>query len=270
MTRPDLDELLRLAEHVARAAGELLRTGRPEHLAVDTKSSPTDAVTEMDRAAEALLVEALLAARPDDGVLGEEGTDRPGSSGVRWVVDPLDGTVNYLYGIPHYTVAVAAEVDGVVEVGVVHDPSADETYSAVRGRGASVDGRALRVTEVGDLSQAMVGTGFGYGAERRARQGTVLASVLPRVRDIRRSGSAAYDLCSLARGRLDAYYEQGLHPWDLAAAGLVAAEAGARVEGLHGRPASYRLVVATHPGLFPALHDLLAALDADADPQGAG
>lgn len=266
----DLDALLVLAVRLARSAGDLLRDLRPATLDIGTKSTPTDVVTEMDRAAERLVVEGLLAERPDDAVLAEEGGGSAGRSGVRWVVDPLDGTVNYLYGIPHYAVSIAAEVDGEVAVGVVHDPGEGRTYTAVRGAGAWCDGVRLRCSQPADLSQALVATGFGYAATRRAAQARVLLEVLPRVRDIRREGAAALDLCAVAAGRVDAFYERGLAPWDLAAGGLVAREAGARVEGLRGQPAGGDLVVAAAPGIFPALHDLLEGLAADTDGQETG
>lgn len=275
-TRPDPRALLDLAVGAAHAAGRLLEARPDRALTVDTKSTATDVVTEMDTAAERLVVETLLTARPDDGLLGEEGGGRPGRSGVRWVVDPIDGTVNYLYGIPQYAVSIAAELvppgpaaahTGVGEVvaGVVHQPATGATYTAVRGEGAFQDGRRLSVSGQEDLGQALVATGFGYAADRRARQAEVLRAVLPRVRDIRRLGSAALDLCLVASGQVDGYYERGLQPWDLAAGGLVAREAGARVEGLHGAPPGERLVLAAGPRLFAALHDLLAPLGPDRD-----
>lgn len=262
----DAADLLAIATAVAREAGVLLRERRPAgDLAFDTKSTPTDVVTVMDRAAERLIVDRLRAARPGDAVLAEEGGARAGGSGVRWVVDPIDGTVNYLYGLPQWGVSIAAEVDGTVVAGVVVDPSKDETYAAVRGRGATCNGAPLRVTGCAELGQALVATGFGYAAERRAVQARVVGAVLPRVRDIRRLGSSALDLCAVALGRVDAFYERGLAPWDLAAGGLIAAEAGAVVAGLNGRPAGPDLVIATNPALFGPLHDLLAGLAADRD-----
>ncbi len=263
-----LDELSALALEAARAAGELL-LARPDHLPVDTKSSPTDVVTAMDRRSEELLVSRLLGARPDDGLLGEEGGQRLGTSGVRWVVDPLDGTVNYLYGHPVWAVSVAAEVDGQPAVGVVHCPAVAETYVGVRGRGAwrlAGDGRrALQVGRPPELAAALVGTGFGYTEQRRQSQGRVIGAVLPRVRDVRRVGAASVDLCWVADGRLDAYWEKGLKPWDLAAGQVVATAAGAQVMGLRGMPAGEELVLAAAPGLAGPLHDLLCDLGADED-----
>jgi myo-inositol-1(or 4)-monophosphatase len=277
----DLDELLDVAVAAARAAGEFLVSSRPESLRVATKSTPTDVVTQMDTAAQRMIGERLRAERPDDAMLGEEGphgddlapsrrarTGAVASSGrsrVRWIVDPIDGTVNYLYALPQWAVSIAAEVDGVVEVGAVLDPSKGELFTAVRGDGAFLNGEPIKVSGCDDLSLALIGTGFGYDARRRARQSQVLTGVLPTVRDIRRLGAASLDLCALACGRLDGYYERGLNVWDYAAAGLVAAEAGARVGGLNGRPASGVLFVAATPAVFDPLRDLLSELAADRD-----
>ena len=206
---------------------------------------------------------------PGDAILGEEGDDLPGTSGVRWVIDPIDGTVNYLYDLPSWAVSVAAEIDGITVVGVVAAPALGETYVAVRGRGARLHDahgvRTLRVNDPVELPHALVATGFGYTVDRRRGQARVVSEVIPAVRDIRRGGACSIDLCSLAAGRVDAYYERGPRAWDLAAGGLVALEAGARVEGLHGAPAGEDLIIAAGPHLFRDLHDLLATLSADAD-----
>jgi myo-inositol-1(or 4)-monophosphatase len=260
----DPAELLALARDVVARAAALITTARTEALGdVSSKSSPTDPVTAADRAAERFVVDTLLAARPTDGVLGEEGAERPGTSGVRWVVDPIDGTVNFLYGIPAYAVSLAAEVDGVTMAGVVRNVVTGEEWTATRGGGAYRDQTRLRGSSAVRLDRALVGTGFGYDAERRRHQARVVAEVLPRVRDIRRIGSAALDLCAAAEGRLDAYYERGLSPWDLAAGELVAAEAGLRVTGLRGRPPGEAMTLAAPPALHAPLHDLLVELDAD-------
>jgi myo-inositol-1(or 4)-monophosphatase len=265
----DVEELLELAITIARATGELLTDERPDDMTVGTKSTPTDVVTEMDTRAEQLIARMLHNARPGDRLLGEEGTQAAESTapttGVRWIVDPIDGTVNYLYRLPQWAVSIAAEVDGVIEAGVVFDPSKGELFTAVRGGGAFLNGRRIATTRCTTLAQAMVATGFGYDASRRARQAVVLTHVLPVVRDIRRLGAASLDLCSVACGRVDAYFERGLNFWDHAAGALVAAEAGAQVEGLHGQPASDSILVAAPPALFPALHDLVAAIGADHD-----
>ena len=258
--------LLDLATDLAREAGALaLRMRRGVSVAA-TKSSPTDVVTEADRAVEQLLLSGIAAARPDDGVLGEEGAAVAGTSGLRWVVDPVDGTVNFLYGIPQWAVSIGVEDASGALVGVVYDPGKDELFQAVRGEGASLNGSAISCTSVGSLAEALVGTGFGYDARRRAAQARVLPDLLPRARDIRRLGSGALDLCGVAAGRLDAYYEQGLAPWDLCAGGLIAREAGALVTGLRGAAAGPALVLAAGPGVHGELHDLLVEHDADADP----
>lgn len=262
-TPPDLVELRELAEHTARRAGALLLEGAGRaRTEVSTKSTGTDMVTEMDRAAEALITDALLRARPDDSILGEEGADHAGTSSVRWVVDPLDGTTNYVYGVPGFNVSIGAEVDGRAAVGAVFDVVRQELFSAGRGLGATRDGEPIRVSEATDLRLALVGTGFSYEPERRRLQAQVLVDVLPRIRDIRRQGAAAVDLCSVACGRLDAYYERGLAPWDLAAGGLIAAEAGAEVTDFGGEGPRAGAVVAAGPGIAQALRDLLATTGA--------
>jgi len=262
----DPDATLALATDLAREGGALALSMRAGVEQLDPKSSPTDVVTAADQAVERLLVSALAAARPADGVLGEEGGATAGTSGVRWVLDPIDGTVNYLYGIPQWAVSIGVEDGDGTAVGVVFDPSKGELWPAVRGGGAVLDGQPLRCSSCTELSLALVGTGFGYDARRRAAQATALPDLLPRVRDLRRLGSGALDLCGVAAGRLDAYFEQALSAWDLSAGGLIATEAGALVRGLRGRPAGADLVIASGPGVFDALHDLLVSYDADADP----
>ncbi|HEY1641100.1 MAG TPA: inositol monophosphatase family protein [Streptosporangiaceae bacterium] len=288
---PDSAGLAELACSVAREAGDLLATRHGRVTVVETKSSPTDVVTEMDRAAEDLIRRRILAARPGDSILGEEGgqldapagaaggAGAPGGVPVRWIVDPLDGTVNYLYGLPDWAVSIAAEVDGAVVAGAVWVPARGSLFTATAGGGAwlqrpgtapAAAAQRLACTSGVPLAAALVGTGFGYEAGRRVVQGAVIAAVLPLVRDIRRGGSAAVDLCSVAAGRLDAFYERGLHAWDFAAGGLIAREAGAQVGGLHGRPASESMTLAAGPGLFAGLHDLLAGLDPERDAAAPG
>ena len=261
---PDPLALLALAIELARRAGALALAMHAGLGAHDTKSTPTDVVTAADRASEQLLVEGIRAARPGDGILGEEGASDDGTTGVRWVVDPIDGTVNYLYGLPHWAVSIGIEMDGVTVAGVVLNPAADELFCATLGGGATLNGVPLRCTGVTELAQTLVATGFGYDARRRAAQSVVVNAVLPVVRDLRRQGAGALDLCAVAAGRVDAYYEQGLSPWDMSAGLLIATEAGARTGGLRGRAPSYDLVLAAGPGVFDALHDLLVAADADA------
>ncbi|MGP4011134.1 inositol monophosphatase family protein [Streptomyces sp. 4N124] len=263
MTDPLHSDLLALAQEAARQAGELLRDGRPADLAVAaTKSSPIDVVTEMDIAAEKLITGLIADRRPDDGFLGEEGASVEGSSGIRWVIDPLDGTVNYLYGLPTWAVSIAAEQNGERVVGVVAAPMRGETFHAIRGGGAWATGawdgeRKLTCRPAPPLDQALVSTGFNYVSEVRAHQADVVQKLIPLLRDIRRGGSAAVDLCDVAAGRLDGYYERGLHPWDLAAGDLIAREAGALTGGRPAEPPSNALTVAATPGVFEPLQRLL-------------
>jgi myo-inositol-1(or 4)-monophosphatase len=264
----DPKTLLKLAVDTAHEAGILIRERREAvtRMAVSaTKSTPTDVVTDSDTAAEQLIRDRLLAARPEDAILGEEGGASDGGSGVRWLVDPIDGTVNYLYGIPQYAVSIAAQQDGDAVAAVVHNPVSLETWTATRGGGAYLDGERVRESGCDRLEFALVATGFGYDAARRARQAAILAQILPSVRDIRRAGAASLDLCAVAMGRVDGYYERGLGPWDLAAGALIAEEAGAVVGGLAGAAAGPELVIAAGPALFPALHDLLAPMRPDHD-----
>ncbi|MGW5652906.1 inositol monophosphatase family protein [Streptomyces humi] len=263
MTDPLHTELLGLAREAAARAGELLRDGRPADLSVArTKSSPIDVVTEMDIAAEKLITDLISGHRPDDGFLGEEGASSEGTSGVRWVIDPLDGTVNYLYGLPTWAVSIAAEVGGQTVAGVVAAPMRGETYHAVRGAGAWATGawegeRALVCRPVAPLSEALVSTGFNYVTNVRTHQAEVAARLIPLLRDIRRSGSAAIDLCDVAGGRLDGYFERGLNAWDWGAGDLIAREAGALTGGRPGERPNRDLTVAGTPGVFEPLQRLL-------------
>ncbi len=258
-------ELIGLAERAAAEAAALLAEGATRPRAtVDTKSSATDLVTEMDRAAEALVVETILGARPDDGVLGEEGASRPGTSGVRWVIDPLDGTTNYVYGHPGVGVSVAAQVAGTTVAGCVIDVVTGDRYRAVAGGGAERNGAPITTSTRTDLARALVATGFGYDAAARAAQGRLLAAILADIRDIRRVGAAALDLCSVACGRVDAFYELTLSPWDYAAGALIASEAGAVVCDLDGQFPTGPVVLAAPPALIGPLRDLLLAGGAEA------
>ncbi len=261
--------LLGLAWRAARLAGDLLLDGRHGELEIRTKSTRTDLVTHMDTAAEELIVATILAERPDDAILGEEGGERAGRSSVRWVVDPLDGTVNYAYGLPGWAVSVAAQVDGRVEVGVVDVPVYAETYVAVHGGGARrVTARGEDVLVPGSpsgLGQALVATGFGYDAGRRAAQARTLCQVLPEVRDIRRAGAAAVDLCWTASGLTDCYYERGLQPWDHAAGVLVAREAGLVAGGPGGGPPDSDLTWLAPAPLASSWLALLTRAGADRD-----
>ena len=263
------DELLEIARSTALAAAELIHRKRAGGVAVAAlKSSPVDVVTEADRESEDLIRSLLADARPGDGFLGEEsGAGDAPTSGVTWVVDPIDGTVNYLYDIPDYAVSIAA-VEGGADpetwtalAGVVVNPVLGEVYTATRGGGALLRDtrgeRRLQVATGTQLASALVATGFSYTAERRERQASALTRLIPLIRDIRRFGSAALDLCAVAAGRVDAYYERGLHPWDHAAGALIAAEAGAQVAGLGGAPAGSLMTIAAEPGLFAQLEPLL-------------
>ena len=272
----DLAALEDLATRVAVAAGRLVVDERPSEVeASATKSSPTDIVTVMDTRAEELIRQLLLAERPDDAVLGEEGDDHPGTTGITWVVDPIDGTVNYLYDIPAYAVSIAAaegdpQAPGQWRVlaGAVADPALRRVFHAKAGGGAYERGwdeatdapspARLHVGSVELLSGALVGTGFGYTPERRTEQGEKLLELLPLVRDIRRIGSAALDLCAVASGRLDGFYEVGLNPWDMAAGWLIVTESGGVVTGPGGGPPQAALTVAGNPAVQPKL---LAVLD---------
>ena len=249
MTTPT--ELRLLAESVAREVGEQITERRNSGFSWDTKSSTTDVVTEIDTWAEAKVVELLVAARPHDGLLGEEGTSTEGSTGVLWTIDPIDGTTNLLYDIPGYSVSVGASIDGVALAGAVYDPVRSELFSASTGDGATRNGKPISVSGATDLATSLLGTGFSYNRDERARQGSTMEMILPAVRDIRRLGGAALDLCNVASGRLDAYAERGLSPWDFAAGAVIAAEAGADViTGPFTR--------ASTPGITAALDDLLA------------
>jgi myo-inositol-1(or 4)-monophosphatase len=240
---------------MAREAGSLLleRFGGPAS-GVEEKSSATDMVSAADRDAEALIHGVLRRERPDDGLLAEEGSSERAASGRRWVVDPLDGTTNFLYGVPQWAVSIALEdADGGL-AGVVLDPVRNELFSAERGQGATLNGEPLRIPDHDELATALVATGFGYDAERRAKQAEVLRRVLPAIRDVRRAGAAALDLCWLAAGRVDAYYERGLNHWDWAAARLIVIEAGGEVADL--APDPHGLAAASRP-LLPKLLTLL-------------
>lgn len=263
MTTELPQHLLGVAERVGSAAAEyvaaLRPTGRVE--VAYTKSSATDAVTAIDRASEEFIRSRLLAERPNDTIIGEEGDDHVGSSGVSWLVDPIDGTVNFIYGIPAYAVSIAAEVGGEVVAGFVVNVVSGESWAAHVGGGSATP--LSRSGPSDGLAHALVATGFNYLPAVRARQATAVARLLPQVRDIRRFGSAALDLCALAAGRIDAYVEQGLQPWDLAAGVLIARESGMVVAGLDadgtiGEPGE-RLVMAAHEAIAEEFFDLVLA-----------
>ena len=260
-------ELLDIARLIASETATLIRDGRAGARVHATKSSAIDIVTQMDLAAERHLRERLAQLRPDDAILGEEGEDSPGTSGVTWILDPIDGTVNYLYGLPHYAVSVAAVTgpprahEWTAQAGAVADGSGT-VWSASRGGGAFKDGERLLRQSAPALDATLLATGFQYVAQRRERQGQIVTGMLGQVRDIRRLGAAAVDLCLVAAGTIDAYYEHGLHAWDFAAGALIAQEAGVRVAGIDGGAADERLLVAAHPDVWDTLMEALMSAGA--------
>ena len=246
------DELLALALGVAQEAGELLMD-RPTTFNLSTKTGALDFATQMDHASEKYIVTALLTARPNDGIIGEEGASRPSTSGITWVIDPIDGTVNYLYGLPGWNVSIAAKDEHGPLVGVVHAPTINSTWTGIRGGGAFLNGSLIHCNDPVELDVALIGTGFAYNLGKRAEQGEIVAALLPQIRDLRRIGAAAVDLCYVAMGGLDGYFEAGLMEWDIAAGGLIADEAGARVTTNRAG-----ITVCAGPGLHPVLVDAIA------------
>ena len=243
-----MNDLLELAVQIAKKAGALLLE-RPAHLSVDTKTSDIDIVTQMDKLSEKLIVDSILANRPDDGIIGEEGANRPSKSGYTWVIDPIDGTVNYFYNMHGWSVSIAIrDVNGVV-IGVVYAPTLNSLFTATRGGGAYLNGNAIKANDPVELNKALIATGFHYRNELREIQLKQFTELILKVRDIRRNGSAAMDICNVAAGLVDGYYEMGLHPWDRDAAELIATEAGAQVS-VHGE-----LTIAAGPHL----HGILSA-----------
>lgn len=265
---PELrQDLATLAAKIATEVGQKVHSMRSSGVQVaETKSSLTDVVTEADRLAEALVVETLQSTRPEDAILGEEGTAHSGTTGITWIIDPIDGTVNYLYDLPAYCVSIAACVadstafaDGQRAIaGAVYNPQTDELFVAAQGQGATRNGAQINVNSDVALNTSLVATGFGYTAERRSEQAAILMRVLPKIRDIRRIGTAAYDLCLLASGRVDAYYERGIQPWDYAAGALIATEAGATLLGRDdATPVGEPLFVAAPQAIVRQLRDLI-------------
>lgn len=262
-------ELLPLAlEALSNARNSLATQSRQ---VIDTKSSDTDPVTAADRALERSIREIINQQRPQDSFVGEEfGASNQSEGNTRWIVDPIDGTVNYSYSIPSYAISIAAEVNGQIEVGLVFDVAHNELFQAVRGQGATCNGEPIRPSDQAELAQALCGTGFGYSAATRKLQAQVLLEVIDEIRDIRRFGAAAIDICWTGAGRLDGYFETGLKPWDYAAASLIATEAGAsfitNLPGIGNDP----LTIAACPALFEALKTRIAGLYGSTDNQPVG
>jgi myo-inositol-1(or 4)-monophosphatase len=257
---PQARDLLDLATEIAaKAAVVVERYAAERTFAIETKSSPTDLVTEADREAEALIVREILAARPNDGLLGEEGALREAASGIRWVIDPIDGTTNFVYGIPAYSISIGVERDGQMVAGVVHDVALKEAYTASLGAGAHLNGRPIQASSRTDLGSSLWGIGFAYDPHRRDAQARFYDRVMVHIRDVRRMGSAALDLCRVACGQLDGYYEFQLNPWDIAAGGIIVREAGGVTRGFHGYTFEQGYVLASNAALS---EPMLAVLDA--------
>jgi myo-inositol-1(or 4)-monophosphatase len=245
-----MNELLDLAVDIAKKAGELL-LARPKTLDINTKSSDIDIVTQMDRASEKFIVESILAKRPDDGIIGEEGADRPSKSGYTWVIDPIDGTVNYLYNMAGWSISIAIKDSQGTLVGVVYSPTINALFTAIRGGGSYLNGAKLACNDPIELNRALLATGFAYRKELREEQVHQFNKLILNIRDYRRNGSAAIDICHVAAGIVDGYYEMGLYEWDRAAAELIATEAGAKVS-VHGE-----LTIAAGPYLYGKLSEIL-------------
>ncbi len=261
-TTEDPKELANRARELVSEAAQAVKQMRTDVIdSAITKSSPTDPVTEADKAAEQAIVDGITTDRPNDSIRGEEGADKTGTSGVTWHIDPIDGTTNYLYDYPSYAVSVAAEISGVVVAGAVFDVASGDLYSAHRGARSVCNDEPIHVTTKDELSSALVATGFSYLPNRRREQAEVLVELLPLIRDIRRAGSAAVDLCLLASGRVDAYYESGLNFWDFAAGWIIVEQAGGACTGLHSDDPDPSLLVAGGPVVHGLLRSALQAFE---------
>jgi myo-inositol-1(or 4)-monophosphatase len=259
---PSPGQLRSLAGTIATEAGDFAAAGRRAGVGpAESKSSATDLVTRWDRAAETLIVDRILGAFPGDGIVGEEGGGRASGSGRTWWIDPIDGTTNFVYDLPGWAVSIAVSDDDGALAGAVYIPATAELFAAERGGGATLNGVPLRHSNCDDLAHALVATGFSYDRHRRVEQGRRIAAILPQVRDIRRLGAAAVDLCHAAAGRVDIYFEEGLGPWDYAAGSLIAVEAGCVVTDLRGGPFGVHGIVACPPRLHDATIELLARAD---------
>ncbi len=245
-------ELVTLAEEVARSAGALLMQ-RPDSFTFTEKSSAVDFATQMDQQAESLIVKSLLAARPDDGIIAEEGAAQSSKSGITWVIDPLDGTVNYLYGLPGWNISIAAKNQEGVIAGVVFAPTINSLWKATKGGGAYLNNKVIKCNDPVNLNLALIATGFSYDLDLRKEQGARIQRLIPQIRDLRRNGAAAVDLCYVAMGAVDAYFESSLKEWDFAAGGLIATEAGALISGRTGGAPDGDMVVCAGPSLHAQL-----------------
>lgn len=257
------EDLHALACAAAREAATMIHGRLGEVLTVETKISDIDLVTEVDRASEAMITDRILAARPEDGIIGEEGTGIDGSSGVAWLIDPIDGTTSYVYGLPGFSVSIAAQLGDIVVAGVVLAPAINAEFSATLDGGATKNGAPVRCRPTTGLDKAMIATGFSPELHRRARQGSIFAELIPQIRDIRRMGSAALDLAVVAGGHVDAYFEVGLSPWDYAAGELIAREAGAKTIVEPDAATGRSFVAAASPGIADEFFTLLRELGAD-------
>lgn len=255
----DPAELMNLATWLAKSAGKIVRdAATSQRSSIATKTSTTDNVTATDQASEEFIASQLKSSRPDDGILGEEGAAVASKNGIEWVIDPIDGTTNFIYGLPNFAVSVGATVDGIPVAGAVYNPSTDELFCAYTGGGAFLNDTSISVNRADDFSLALIATGFAYNPEVRAQQGRIVAELLPQVRDIRRLGSAALDICNVACGRVDAYYEQGVRPWDVTAASVVLREAGGIVTGFTDDMPWNDVVAACTTGIHSRLRALAA------------
>ena len=247
------DELLELAESIALKAGKLL-INRPSKFELDQKSGVFDFATQMDHESEKLIVAEILSSRPDDGLVGEEGTNRPSKTGITWVIDPIDGTVNYLYDIPGWCISIGIKDESGPLAGVVYSPATNSLWKADRGGGAFLNDSPISCNEPVALNRALVGSGFAYDIEKRKIQAALISRLLPEIRDLRRLGACAVDICHVASGSLDAYFEAGVNEWDYAAAGLIATEAGAMIsidQGIWN--GEKNMVIVAGPALHPVL-----------------
>ena len=258
MSNSEVTLLLAICTELAMTGGKRAYAGRRAGLKdVQTKTTSTDMVTEFDKATEKYIVDEIRSRRPDDSIIGEEGGSHSGNSNYTWCIDPIDGTTNFLYALPSWSVSIGISDEKGPLVGVVYIPALDEMFTAIRGGGAFLNGEQIRCNEITDISKALVCTGFSYSPEHRTVQSKRVSTFIHKVRDIRRLGAASVDICFVACGRVDAYFEENLHSWDIAAAELIAIEAGARSGDFHGGISSPAEIMIACPRIFEALSDLV-------------